>query len=225
VDNDLLEVLRFLAINEAPDPCDIILCFGSLNLGTARTGAELYRRGVAPRVVVTGGTAGRIPPHMTEADGYLSVLTGCGVPTGDVIVERRAQHTGQNVVLGMAAAQRHGVEVRAATLVALPTALRRCKATVAHHFPAVQTFAQPGVPDFDMFFRDPPAALRLIEDEMWRLRTYADFGHMIPVRIPEAVENALGRFRRRLDADRDGFSPLVGSPGLEAVPAGRADAC
>src|SRR5690348_651006 len=90
---DALHVLwRYLVVSGSPTSADVLFCFGSRDLGVPRRAAELYRHGCADTVVVTGGAA---LGGMTEGETFADVLVAHGVPRQRIIVEHRAQHTGE----------------------------------------------------------------------------------------------------------------------------------
>lgn len=64
-----------------------------------RRGVELYERGLAPRLVVTGGESGGI----VEADVMARYAEANGVPASAVVRERRASDTAENAGLSVRA--------------------------------------------------------------------------------------------------------------------------
>lgn len=62
--------------------------------------ARLYRRGVAPKVVVTGGSFAVLPdgrPAQTEAEAMRQVLVDFGVPADRIVIEGKALNTIENM--------------------------------------------------------------------------------------------------------------------------------
>ena len=191
--SDLRMLWDYLAVSAAPRGADVLFCFGSLNLGVPCRAAELFARGLAPWVLVTGGTLGRREPYATEADGYADVLRRSGVPKERIIVERCASNTGENVAFGMRALTERGIEVGSAALVAWPTSLRRCVATFVRWFPGVRTCPQPAFDGFGPYEANPARAVETALAELARLRTYPRLGHIGPQPITEAVTWAAAR--------------------------------
>ena len=66
---DFLEPLQviwdYLGMHQTPEQADVIVGFGNFNTNIARRAAELYRQGLAPVVLFTGGlgrnTEGLLP--------------------------------------------------------------------------------------------------------------------------------------------------------------------
>jgi uncharacterized SAM-binding protein YcdF (DUF218 family) len=60
---------------------------------------RLYKRGVAPLILVTGGNLGVLSSNeWSEAQGMLDFLTLAGVPSQAILLEDQAQNTYQNAL-------------------------------------------------------------------------------------------------------------------------------
>jgi len=57
-------------------------------------GLELYRRGLAPLILTTGGSGG--DPHFTESEVGRAYLVGRGVPSEAIIIEPESESTAQS---------------------------------------------------------------------------------------------------------------------------------
>ena len=96
-----LQVLwDYLQLHQEPAKADCIVGFGNFNTDIARRAAELYRAGLAPKVLFTGGlgrnTAGLLPEP--EAVRFAKVAMECGVPECDIILEDRSTNTKENIL-------------------------------------------------------------------------------------------------------------------------------
>jgi uncharacterized SAM-binding protein YcdF (DUF218 family) len=99
----LREVLG-AAHGEPPAPSDLILVLGRkleedlpTPVFTARLshGADLWRSGLAPRIIVAGGLTG--DATRTEAEAGRAWLEAQGVRPGSILTEDRSQHTLENL--------------------------------------------------------------------------------------------------------------------------------
>jgi uncharacterized SAM-binding protein YcdF (DUF218 family) len=63
-----------------------------------RAGVELWRRGAAPRIVMTGGRNPRARHDGTEADAMAAFARGLGVPADVLSVERESRYTMENAL-------------------------------------------------------------------------------------------------------------------------------
>jgi hypothetical protein len=209
--DDLEVVWSYLTGTPDPSPTDVLFCFGSFHFGVARHAAALYELGVAPVVLVSGGVVGRIEPYETEAEAYVDVLAGSGVPRDRIVVEPRATNTGENVGFGMTALRERGVDVLSATLVAWPTSLRRCVATFEQQHPGVTVRTQPAFSGLGPYASTPDRAIETCLAELVRLRTYPALVYITAQTIPGEVEVAAGRLSRPF-ADRPSVRPFVVAP-------------
>jgi uncharacterized SAM-binding protein YcdF (DUF218 family) len=85
---------------EGLEPADVIFIFGTRLDTPARIAADLFRRGLAPLVVATGG-AGRQADGLNEAAHHVEILVKAGVPREVVIVEDRSTTTTENVAFAL----------------------------------------------------------------------------------------------------------------------------
>jgi len=99
----LRRVLRE-AEGDPVQPADLILVLGRRLQGDQPTAifearlahaADLWRRGLAPRILVAGGLTGR--STLSEAEAGRAWLTGHGVPVEAVLIEDQSQHTLENL--------------------------------------------------------------------------------------------------------------------------------
>lgn len=186
-------VWRFLAHRHPPAPSDVIFVFGSLDLAVPGHAAQLYRQGLAARVLVTGRLGPRSAPvfDRPEALVFREVLLGGGVPDAAIEVETEASNTLENVRFGMNVLRQTGAEPRSALLVAKPFVMRRCAATFAQQRPDVRTRCCPPDGPIGRFLdRSRAEFARRLLTELDRLDRYAATGDIAPQPISEAVRAA-----------------------------------
>ena len=186
----LRRVLGFLTVSKAAEPCpaDAILVFGHTDPRVAQQAVELYKKGKAKLVIVSGKSRRPIPGFNTEAEYYADILKKGGVPTSAIITETEATNTLENCLFGMRAVEKADVEVQSVILCAMPPLLRRSLATFQKHFPRISTqttgFAL-GVDEFS----DKKYIQRLL-GEFERFIEYAEKGDMERVEVPFEVQEA-----------------------------------
>jgi len=217
----LVEVWDYLAGRSASlgpgdgtGAADAIVCLGSANLGTARRAAVLFHEGVAPRVVVSGGTPWPGAQHATEADAFTAELLARDVPAGAVVVERRATNTGENARFALDTLDDLGVSPGRLVVVCFPTLCRRATATFALVAPAVAVDTVPAFDTFDEFEESPQRAVDLVVAEVGRLATYPDRGLTAPVEVPDHIL----RTAARLAATSTPSGASVAGPGPQEPP-------
>lgn len=133
------------ATDEAPAaPVDAILGFGMFDLRLPAFCGELFRQGVAPRIIFTGGVgagSGRLVGP--EAEAWRSALRQAypEIPDQALILEPRSTNTAENIAFTAALLARDfpelafGRGLRRLVVVASPSRLRRVRLTLAHLHP------------------------------------------------------------------------------------------
>ncbi|MBX3024695.1 YdcF family protein [bacterium] len=196
-------VWDYLALNEQPQPSDVIFVFGGLDLAVPTRAAELYSLHYAPIVLVTGN-AGALTKEVfskPEAIVFRDRMVELGVPSGSVILELTATNTYQNVSLGMRTLRQAGRIPTTALLVAKSFLMRRCYATFLRQYPEVQTRSCPPQGSL-LHFCDRPRhefAERLVA-ELERLDSYSVKGDIAALCIPASVRAAASTIRQVLTA-------------------------
>ncbi len=171
---------------------DAILCFGTRYPRVPDRAAALFHLGVAPLVVVSGGPP--VPEAPSEADLMAAALIEHGVPSGQIVRERRARHTGENVSLGLAALGEETV-VRRLTLVSWPLQARRSCATTDRQRPDLVVASAPALRRPGWRWRPTPRRVGFALGELDRLHRYADEGHVSPQPAPAPVDEAAAVLR------------------------------
>ena len=184
-----------LVVEDPIEPVDALFCFGSRHWRVPERAAALFAQGVAPLVVVTGGpsTLG----DASEAERFAADLMAAGVPEDRLVLEHRARHTGENVVLGLARLRRH-VDPQRLALVSWPLAARRCRATFARLAPEVVVSSAPALRRPGDRWRPTLRRIRFSLGELDRLERYGAEGLIAPEVRPTAVRDAVPVLRAAL---------------------------
>jgi len=84
-------VFEYLTEEDNPQKSDIIFVFGSQNSRRAPKAAELFKQGLAKKVMVSGASPHYVEEyHTSEAEIYKNQLIEDGVPSENIIVEPHA---------------------------------------------------------------------------------------------------------------------------------------
>jgi uncharacterized SAM-binding protein YcdF (DUF218 family) len=96
--NRAQQLWDYLRLGIPVKPTECLLVFGGHDIGVAKRAAELYLNGIAPFVVVSGGS--RAVPDgsdsANEADLIMDVLLRRGVPKDVIVLDRVASNTSEN---------------------------------------------------------------------------------------------------------------------------------
>lgn len=192
----------YLSPSDAPDlrPADVIIGFGHFDLRIAHQCEALWRRGLAPRILFTGGVgAGSADLGEPEAEAFAATLRKIcpAFPPDQLLIEPASTHTGDNVRFALAVLAEAGGTVQSAILVATPFRQRRVNQTWAKLAQPVSWQCAPPpsnlATDAALFARKGEDLVAQLPGEIERLQTYADRGWITASDIPPEVLSAAAR--------------------------------
>jgi uncharacterized SAM-binding protein YcdF (DUF218 family) len=191
----------FMRLVHPPARADAILTLGSFDVRAAVHAAALWKAGLAPRIIMSGGIAHRGGLLDTgwdkpEARVFADAAIIEGVPAEAILLEQQAQNTADNFVLSRAMAERRGLTLRRLLVVAKPYMTRRGYATGRQAWPDAELVMQCeaiGVADYFACEADPERALLALVGDLHRIVVYPALGFQIAQDVPPAVIDALRR--------------------------------
>lgn len=173
--------------DDLDEPADVIFCFGSRHWRVPHRAAELHDRGVARRILITGGVPSG--EQVAEADRFAATLRRRGIPPADLILERHATNTGENVRLGLRKLDHLG-PLSDLVLVCWPLAARRGRATFRRWAPGLRIHCAPALSRPGRRWNPNPKRIRLALGELDRLRRYRESGVILDGPVPDDVIEA-----------------------------------
>ena len=179
-------------------PADAILTLGSFDPQAAVHAALLWQAGLAPIVIMSGGIAHRGGLLDTgwdrpEAEVFADLAVREGVPREKILIEDRAQNTGDNFIFGRAVAARAGLHPEKLLVVAKPYMTRRGFATGRKVWPEVELSMQCEPIDMEAYFArdpDPERTLLAMVGDLHRIVVYPVLGFQIEQERSDAVMQA-----------------------------------
>lgn len=176
-------------------PCDVAIGLGSHDLGVAAFTAELYRGGLFPTLVFTGGnsatTATRFPRG--EAVHYREHALDLGVPGAAILLEPKACNTGQNISYSRAALTAADITPASVLLISKPYMERRSFATARKLWPEVEVVCASEPLEFDEYLKnigDDKLVTDMLVGDFQRVVEYPKLGFAIEQDVPEDVHSA-----------------------------------
>lgn len=186
----------YLCLRAPVRAADCLLVLSGHDLGVADRAADLYAGGVAPFVVVSGGSRA-VPDGSefpTEADAIADVLLRRDVPKGAIALERLASNTSENFWLSAELLRDLGMTPSTFLVVTKPYAERRTVATARRRWAGKQVAVTSEQVGFDEYRNGSIPAdriLSMLAGEALRLESYAATGLIDPSEpVPETVLDA-----------------------------------
>ncbi|MFG2525914.1 YdcF family protein [Streptomyces sp. NPDC048527] len=185
----------FHQMGHALRPVDVAIGLGSHDLGVATHSAELYRAGLFPALVFTGGnspTTAKVFPR-GEAVRFREHAIGLGVPAKSILVEPNAANTGQNITLSREVLAQGGITPTTVLLVSKPYMERRSFATARKVWPDVEIICASEPLEFDDYLKsigDEKLVLDMLVGDLQRVIEYPNLGFAIEQEVPEDVREA-----------------------------------
>ena len=181
----------YMRLNQRLAPADCILVFGSHDPRVAKYGAELVLWGLAP-VIVFSGKRGNLTEkwRKTEADTFARVAVRAGVLRRQILLERAATNTGENVLFTKRLLAKRGLNPRRMIVVHKPYMERRTWATFRKVWPGkriIVTSPPLSFEDYPNRFISKRDVIAIMLGDLQRIRLYAKQGFQIPQRIPREV--------------------------------------
>ncbi|QRN95427.1 YdcF family protein [Archangium violaceum] len=122
------------------EPAELVFVFGTPHHceSLADAAADLWRTGLARRIIATGGLTGRLME--SEAGVMRRLLVERGVPDENILTEEKSTNTGENVEFAMPIIERAwGLEnIGSVIAVTKLFAARRCLMTLERYWPSVK---------------------------------------------------------------------------------------
>jgi uncharacterized SAM-binding protein YcdF (DUF218 family) len=200
----LRPVWEFMRLSHRLAPADAIVCMGSNDLSSARYAADLYHRGLAPIVVMSGGMAHRTDLLATgwqqsEAQQFADAARKLGVPREAMLLEETASNTRENFTRVRELLETSGRLIHSGIIVHKPYMERRAYATGRLVWPGIEWSVSSvpcSLPEYLFFNRDPVAAINVMLGDLQRLELYGKKGLLERQAIPTEVTDNFAQLVR-----------------------------
>jgi DUF218 domain len=189
-------------------PCDVMLILGNRDIRTAEWGAELYARGMADRIIVSGGVSPKndlldAAAWSSEADYFADVLLDHGVSDAKILRERTARNTGENVLYSYELLRSSGLLPKSLLLVQKPYMERRTYATFMKQWPGAFNLerlvvSSPPITlsDYCRDKEDFDETLSIMVGDLRRIELYPAKNFQIAQKVPLQVHRAANLLSR-----------------------------
>ena len=125
--NSLRTICNYMVLNQKIEKCDVIIGCGCSDLTVPIRCSELYKAGVAPKILFTGsfGKITKYKFNKTEAELFKDIAIKNGVPENDIIIENKSTNTGDNFRFGRKVLDEKSIKYDRVLIVPHPFSERR----------------------------------------------------------------------------------------------------
>ncbi|MFD9947154.1 YdcF family protein [Nonomuraea sp. NPDC059023] len=178
-----------------PEPCDAAIGLGGHDLGVVDTAVDLYRAGLFPVMVFSGGASRssreRFPRG--EAVHFRERAIDLGMPADAILLEPDASNTGENIAHSRRVLAGAGCIPSKVLLISMPCMERRGYATARRLWPEAEFVCASSRVEFDDYlklFGDERFVLDMLVGDLQRVMEYPKLGFAIEQDIPQDVRDA-----------------------------------
>ena len=198
--NDELTALNriwdYLRLDQPIEKADCIIAFGSFDIKVAELGAELYLKGYAEYLLMTGGlgkgTLGRWTKP--ESEVFAEIALKKGVPESALIIENKSTNTGENIAFSKLLLRQREIKVRKIIGIQKPFMGRRLYATLKKQWSEIECIITSPEMEMEEYFIEITKSgmpreelIRIMLGDFIRISTYVPLGYQIPQEIPNDV--------------------------------------
>lgn len=188
----------YSVLNQELEPAHAILAMGSMDLRVAKRAAEVWKQGLAPLIVASGGL-GRLTSKVwaeSEAKKFAEAMYKAGVPKENVLIEDKSTNVGENFNFSIDLLRSKSIEPKKIIVVTKTYMERRAYATAKKLFPEIDFMVTSPNLSYEQYSNSEISKedmINIMVGDLQRIKIYPDKGFTIPQRIPAEVESAMER--------------------------------
>jgi uncharacterized SAM-binding protein YcdF (DUF218 family) len=156
--------------------------------------AELFSEKMAPIMICSGGF-GKITRRIWKRGEGQTFARKCiklGVPKKKILIEKKASNMGENFAFSKKLLVRNNIETKTGIIVCKPHMARRALATARKQWPEIEWRVAVKKIQMEDYIskKDLKREINVMVGDVERLKSYAEAGFQVPVKIPDEVWDA-----------------------------------
>ena len=194
-------IWEYMQLHHQLEKADIIFVLGSLDERVAHHASNLWKERWAPWLVFSGDGTQHEDSLLkdayggkTEADHMASIALANGVPEEAIVIENRANNSGENYQFTKPLLAARGINTNKVIIVQKPYMERRAYATGKIQWPHSELIVtSPQTENFDTYVHnafDPDLVRNIMTGDLQRIKEYPAKGFQIEQVIPVVVWEA-----------------------------------
>ena len=200
--DEVLIIWDYMQMHHKLKPADIIFVLGSRDDRVAEYAAELYHKKYAPKIIVSGGVSHKNDllatkwKEKSEAEHFSSIMVKNSVPKQDIILERKATNTGENIKNSYFLLKKAGLLPKSIILVQKPYMERRTFATFTKQWPSadrlvtIVTSPKIGFKEYVDSNQTSNEVISIMLGDLQRIIEYPALGYQIHQDVSKRVQEA-----------------------------------
>lgn len=188
----------YMGLGQTPNKADCIIGFGCYNEDVARRAAQLYRQGLAPLVLFTGGLGRNTSSMWTESEAsrFARIAMEEGVPEKAIFIEDKSTNSGENLIFSRKLLMELGLTNPRIIGVHKPYMERRLYAAFPVYWPEAEVTVTSWQQSYEQYVsglsrwgRTEEDTIHMLVGDFQRLLIYPGLGYQLPQNVPtEAME-------------------------------------
>ncbi len=164
----------YLAEEDTPQTSDLIFVFGAKTPARIEKAIELYHKGFAPRMILSGGNPFYNQQSISEAEKYRDIAIQNGVPPNNIILETSSITLPDNVGASLNQLKAANIAIKSWILVNSPYSQRRGYGIFQKHTADEIKIYRVNCPTSQMYSREQwfknPEGIKVIFNELVKLK-------------------------------------------------------
>ncbi len=200
VDKNAKIIWDYMLMHHKLEKADLIFVLGSNDLRVADRAAEVYKLGLAPLIICSGGIAHTNDLLNTgwdksEAEVFRDRLVDLSIPENIILLEDKAKNTGDNATLIKQIIEKNNIVCNSAIVITKPFMERRVYATFKKRWPELNiTISSPEF-SYEDYMQSSIGISReniinIMVGDLIRIKEYPKLDFQIEQEIPEEVWQA-----------------------------------
>ena len=199
---DFQTLWDYMHMDMAPGPADCIAAFGCYDEQIPLRAAELWKAGLAPWVVFSGGL-GRNTSALwstSEAARFAAIAMDAGLPERAILLEDRSTNSAENLLFTLDLLAARGIPAKRVLAIHKPYMERRLYAAARVYWPEADFIVTSPQVTVEEHLRAARAmgmtergVIETVAGDIQRMELYAQKGYQIPMDIPSPVRAAYAR--------------------------------
>ena len=178
----------FLVEGRRHQPSELLIVCCSYDLRVCDYACDLARKGVAPRVVITGGSSAWTRHLWTrsEASVFAERARTNGMAEHQILLEEKASNFAENISFARALCP----QAQRVTFLTKPNSIRRVYQTLPLRWPGLTAHVDAPLFQFPSEVSNVVGLFGLIDEmvgDVDRLQVYPELGYQVPIGLPEGL--------------------------------------